>query len=486
MRQSRLTGALSLVTAQAIVLLLGYVTHLWIGRVLGPASYGIYGVVLSIQSIIGLILTLGVPIAVSRFVAQDEGSARSTLRQALRLQLLIAVAVAAATVAFARPLALVLGDITLTKLIGFVAVVILLQAAYPIFVQFLSGLHFFNRQAALTAVYAAAKLAGALTLIYFWGVYGAFAGFAIGGIAAGLLGWHWTRRAGGQRERRLPLKAFLQFAGTYVLILIGLQLLISLDLFMVKAMLRNDEQAGYYNAAVTLARISYMLLQGLTFVLLPSVSALTKPGADRQQATLFIRDVLRYLIAIIIPSAALAAATSRSLITLFFSSQFLPAAHALTVLMLGLAAIAFFLLLANIVAGAGRAGIGLAITGLMLIISATTGSLLIPRLGIVGAAAQTTIAAAAGLTLLAAYTFRTFAIPFPIRSLANCLLATAVTVAPTYIWSATAALLPLQYVLLGILYLITLWLLGEITPQDKSLLASLHPKLAWLSQNKAS
>src|SRR5687768_14577445 len=92
-RQSRLTGAVSLVLAQACVLLFGYAAHLWIGRVLGPGPYGIYGVVLSIQTIAGLILTLGVPMAVSRFVAQDERHARSILYQALRIQGGIALAV---------------------------------------------------------------------------------------------------------------------------------------------------------------------------------------------------------------------------------------------------------------------------------------------------------------------------------------------------------------------------------------------------------
>jgi len=481
MRQSKLTGAISLVVAQAIVLLFGYAAHLWIGRILGPAPYGVYGVVLSIQSIIGLLLTLGVPIAVSRFVAQDTAHARSTLQQAIRLQISIALTIGLFTVLIAHPIAAILGDPGLTRLIRFVALVIVLQAAYPVFVQFLSGLHFFNRQAALTAVYASAKLIGTLALIYYWQVYGAFAGFAIGGIVAGILGWWWTRRAGGTASRRLPLKTFLQFAGTYVLILIGLQVLISLDLFMVKALLGSDVQAGYYNAAVTLARIPYLLLQGLTFVLLPSVSALTKPGADRTRAKTFIASVVRYLVILITPGALLAAATSRSLITLFYSQQYLPAAGALTLLMLGLSAIAFFLLLVNIAAGAGRAKAGLALTVLMIAVSAGTGAFLIPRFGIFGAALQTTIAGAVGCLYLAVYTHRTFAIPVPYRTLINSGIASAIAVAPTYIWKADGLLLPMQYLLLGGVYIAALILLQEVSPADRKRIAGIHPILSRLA-----
>jgi O-antigen/teichoic acid export membrane protein len=480
-KQSRLKGAISLILAQACVLLFGYVAHLWIGRALGPGPYGIYGVVLSIQTIAGLILTLGVPIAVSRFVAQDEKHARSILHQALRIQAGIALAVTAALALLAPFISRALGDVRLSPYIQFAALVIFLQAFYQLFIQFASGLHFFNRQAALTAIYATAKLISALTLIYIFGVYGAFSGFAIGAVIATLIGWQWTRHLGGREPHRLPLRPFLAFAGMYVLILMGLQLLISLDLFMVKAYLVDDVAAGLYNAAVTLSRIPYMLLQGLTFVLLPSISALTRNDASHDEAAQFIRDVLRYLIGLILPAAALAAATSKSLIRLFFSGEYLAAAEPLTILMVGLSSLAFYLLLANIVSGAGRARVALIITGSILIISAAAGAMLIPRFGLIGAAWQTTIAGLVGLVLISAYTFRTFRIPVPIRSSINCIIATIVAVSITYVWQASPATLMLQYLLAAGLYLGVLLLLGEVSRADRQRLAEMHPKLSWLA-----
>ncbi len=480
MKQSRLTGAVSLIIAQALVLVLGYAAHLWIGRVLGPASYGTYGVVLSLQSIVGLFLTLGIPVAVSRYVARHEEHAHSILLQGLRLQTLIALSVALLTVLASPVLAGFLGDERLVNYIRFSGLVVLLQAYYPIFVQFLSGLHNFNRQALLTGLYAVAKFAGALALIYWWGVYGAFAGFAVGGVVAGLAGWLWTMRRGGRRKKLLPAGAFLKFAGTYVLILVGLQVLISLDLFMVKALLHSDVLAGYYNAAVTLSRISYMLLQALAFVLLPSVSALTKPGAPHESAVAFIADAIRYLIMLIVPSIALAATTSRSLITLFFSREYLPAAPILTVLIVGLGSLAFFLLLSNIVAGAGRARLSLAMTTGMVVVSGMLGSQLIPRWGMMGAAWQTTITGLLGLSLLGSYTFKTFGIPVPWRSTVNVLLAASIAVLPTYFWHATPVTLVPQYAVCAVLYILSLLFLREIRSIDRRRLSDIHPRLAWL------
>ncbi len=482
MKQSRITGAVSLMLAQAVVLFLGYGTHLIIGRLLGPGPYGVYGVVLSVLTIFGIFLNLGVPSAVSRFVAQDEKHAHSILKQALRIQTTIALLLAIITAAASPLIARLLNDTSLTPLLAFISIVIFLQAYYQIFVQFLSGAHHFNRQAALTSIYAVAKLAGSVGLLFIYQVFGAIAGFAVGGIVAAIIGWLWTRNVGGKETKKLPRKSFLSFAGTYVLILAGLQLLMSLDLFMVKALLQDDIQVGFYNAAVTLSRISYFLLQGLAFIILPSVSALTKPGASQIKAAQFIKDILRYLIALIVPSIALAAATSKQLIILFFSQEFIPAAPILTILMIGLGCLAFFLLLANIAAGADRARVALFITVSMIVVSGGLGYILIPQYGLIGAAWQTTIAALLGLIALASYTFRTFRIPLPIRTITNVFIATIVTVLPTYIWKVSPYILPLQYIVLLGVYVAVLFVLGEITESDRARIASIHPKLLWLKK----
>ncbi|MEX2055172.1 MAG: flippase [Candidatus Andersenbacteria bacterium] len=479
-KQSRLSGALYLMIAQGIVLVLGYITHPLIGRFLGPAAYGIFGIVLSVQSIVGLLLTLGVPIAVSRFVARDEQHAHSILNQALIIQSIVALTVSLSTFLLSPLLANLLGDASLTKYIRFIALVIFLQAYYPVFVQFLSGLHRFTRQALLTSVYALAKLLGALTLLYFFNVYGAFAGFAVGGLMAGTLGWWWTRQAGGYQKKQLPLKSFLSFAGTYVLILVGLQILISLDLFMVKSLLKDDVQAGFYNAAVTLSRISYMLLQALAFILLPSVSALTKPGENHDEAVVFIGQAIRYLIALIVPSVVVAATTSKALVHLFFSQEFSPAAPILSVLMVGVGCLAFYLLLTNIVAGAGRPKVGLLLTLGLVILSGILGMWFIPRWGLIGAAWQTTITGSVGLLILGLYTFRVFGLQYPIKSTINIMLATVVAVLPTYWWQPTTLLLPFLYLLTVVVYISVLFLLREITPDDRRRVAQMHPLLKWV------
>lgn len=483
--QSRLTGALSLLAAQAVVLFLGFITHPLISYFLGSSAYGVFNVVLSVQSIFGLFLTLGVPVAIARFVAQNEDHAHSILRQGILIQGVVALTIASLVVATSPLIARLLRDMTLAPLIAFTGVIILAQAFYPVYVQYLSGMLQFNRQAALTSLYALAKLVGAVSLLYLLHVYGALAGFAVGGVVAAVIGWWWTRRLGGTDAQRLPLKAFLSFAGIYVLILVGMQILISLDLFMVKAILKDNIMAGHYSASTTLARISYLLLQGLGFVLLPSVARLTQSGRSNKEAAAFISAAIRYLIALIVPGVAMAAATSKPLIMLFFPSEYIAAAPSLTILMVGVGSLAFYLLLSNIVSGAGKPQVSLYITIFLIFMSGAAGWWLIPTFGLVGAAWQTTIAGSAGLVILSGYTFKKFAIPLPWRSTFNILLATAAAVSITYMWQATAVTLLPQYAVIGLIYLAVLILLREVTPNDRERVANIHPRLRWLAKTHA-
>jgi O-antigen/teichoic acid export membrane protein len=87
---SRTKGALAVLLAQAIVLLLGWITHPIVARLLGRESYGVYGIVLSVQTTIGIFLSLGLPVAIARFSAQNREQATHILRQGLRWQILFA------------------------------------------------------------------------------------------------------------------------------------------------------------------------------------------------------------------------------------------------------------------------------------------------------------------------------------------------------------------------------------------------------------
>ena len=474
-RTTRLTGAAYLALSQTILIALGYVTHVLVGNIGGPSLYGVYGVVLSLMSIINMSLTLGIPVAASKEAAEDEENSGGIFLSAVRLQLLLTFTISASVVLLAGFLAGLLGDLTLTPLIRFTAILYPATALYALFSNYFNGLHAFAAQARLTVVYALAKLGGSVGLLLtFRSAAAALAGFATGGLVAILVGLPYVlATVRGRIRSRIPARRLFVFAGTFVGISVALQILLSLDLFFVKRLLHDDVLAGYYNAATTIARIPYFILQGLGFVFLPSVARLYKEDAAR--AGLFIRTVFRYLFLLLLPIAALAATTSKGLLGLFFSAVYHPAAQPLTLLSIAVGFLSAFYLLATIAAGAGRARITLAIAWALILLDGALGTWLVPRFQLTGAALMTVTTAGIGAVLLGVTMYRQFHLTFPLATLVRGLIATALAVAPTYVVSPRTALLPLWYLLLVSAYALALVALGEMRREDWSRAKELLP-----------
>ncbi|MDO8512161.1 MAG: flippase [bacterium] len=474
-RTSRLSGALLLSSAQAVLLGLGYITHILVGKLGGPSLYGVYGIVLSFMTILNMLITLGIPIAVSKEVAQDEANSGAILKSALIGQLCLAIILSLGTIIFSKPIASILGDASLAPIIAFTAIVYPLTAIYSVITNYFNGLHAFALQASIVLLYSFAKLAGSVGLLVPFRVYGALSGFAVGGAIASLIGAPFVYRATRKHfQKPFPLNKLLTFAGAVVGTAIALQILMSTDLFLVKKFLHDDTLAGYYNAASTLSRIPYFILQALGFIFLPSIARLMKENEDLARD--FIRVIFRYLYLLLLPVTVLAAATSKSLVHLFYSKVYEPAAQPLTLLMVALGLLSAFYLLSTIAAGANKARVPLIIAWSMLPFDIVLGSFLIPRFGLEGAALSTIITAVIGTTIMAGYMIKRFRLSFPLNTLFKGLTATIIMVLPTYFINVRPLFMPLIYVALVILYILVLVALGELSKDDLKHVKTLIPK----------
>jgi O-antigen/teichoic acid export membrane protein len=474
-RTSRLSGAILLASAQAVLLGMGYITHILIGKLGGPALYGVYGVVLSFMTILNMIMTLGIPVAVSKEVAQNEENSGGILASALFGQITLALILSLGTIVFAGNIATFLGDQALKPIIMFTAIVYPLTAIYSVLANYLNGLHAFALQAGIIIFYAIVKLTGSVGLLFPFRVYGALAGFAAGGAVASLVGIPVVYKSIRKHYvKKFPVKKLLTFAGAVVGTSLALQILMSTDLFLVKRILHDNTLAGYYNAASTLSKIPYFILQALGFIFLPSIARLMKENADT--ARQFIRDIFRYLFLLLLPVTALAAATSKSLVHLFFSAEYEPAARPLTLLMIALGMLSAFYLLAMIAAGASKARVPLIISWIMLPISVILGFLLIPRYQLEGAAITTIISSTIGTVAIGGYMIKRFKLSFPVNTLFNGIIATCLMVLPTYFINIRPLLTPILYAVLFSLYFLILVILKEIKKDDLAHLKSLMPK----------
>src|SRR5690348_7346124 len=113
MKNSLSRGTLFLTISAIIFMLSGYLINIFLGRFLGPAAYGIYGIVISLVTVINLTQTAGLPQAVSKYISAHNEKTEAIYRTGFFLQLISTGFVSIIFFIFSGTIAQLLKDQTL-------------------------------------------------------------------------------------------------------------------------------------------------------------------------------------------------------------------------------------------------------------------------------------------------------------------------------------------------------------------------------------
>jgi O-antigen/teichoic acid export membrane protein len=358
-----------------------YAINVWLGRHLGPADYGVLGVVTSLMSALNVMQVSGVPQAMSKFIAEDAEHADEILRAGVKFQLLLSGLLIAVFVGLSPLLAVLFHEPALVRYILLTAVVLPGYGLFTVYGGYYNGLHRFGRQARIAAAYAAAKFVLIILLAVKYGLAGALVGYALSPLFAAAVGFR-RPKVSSQFDVGKLARLSLPLIGFAALSLLQY----SVDLYSVKAVIHSKVSAGYYVAAQSVSVIPFLGLTALSQVLLPSVSRFL--AADRRdEASAAVVGALRYLLLLLVPASALIAGSAPAVMRLLFGATYAPAAPVLRVLVVGYMAVTTFGLLGSVLNGAGRAKAAMGAAGVGLV--ATLGLCVwwVPAFGLVGAAA---------------------------------------------------------------------------------------------------
>ncbi|MBA3285384.1 MAG: polysaccharide biosynthesis C-terminal domain-containing protein, partial [Nitrosopumilus sp.] len=374
----------------------------------------------------------------------------------------------------AYPLAYLLNDLSLIPYIQITSLILPFYAIFTLYTGYYNGLRNFKKQASLNIVYSLSKLVLVVGLVYVFHLYGAIIGFIVSPIIALLFGF------------KLPKavkidKALYRSLILFSLPLIGFAILstlqLSIDLFFIKSLLMDNQAAGLYTASQNIARIPYYTLSAFALILLPTVSRSihTESVAETGRR---IRENLRYLLLLLIPGTVLIAITSPKLLQLLYSTSYIPAAESLTWLVIGLGFLTVFAVLANIIIADDKPGSAMSIAGAGVILISIFSWILIPRYGLVGASYATLIGGSfAMLTSLILVAKRFPNIINWLSTIKIILACAGIYIVHTFI-NFPAILLPITYIILGLVYGLILVVLGEITSKDINVIKQMIPKRA--------
>jgi len=461
--------------ANGAFLVSGYVIHFWLGRHLGPEDYGIFGVVIGLMTTMNTFLTTGLPLGASKYIAEDNTRLGSIIRNANRIQFILALLLFILYFGLAGFIADLLNDSSLTSYIRISALCLPAYAFFSVYRHgYLNGMKYLDKQAIAFVSHSVLKVGMVFVLVLLgFGVKGAILGYFIATLGAFFVAWKLLGRVqktnsffGWQKLLKFGLPATLFFT---LSIFAG-----QVSLFAIKTMGANELQSGYYTSSITVAKLSTVLIGGLVVALFPAISSSIAMN-DILQTQSYIRKSMRYVLMLILPMVLLISATSSELLTLVYSSTYQEADTTLSILVFGVGCMAFFGLFSNIIMGSGKPGIALGMIIPMVILEILLNILLVPEYDMEGAAWAHTITGIAGMCAAAVYILRKFKVLISITSFFRVALSSLVIYAIASQISISSSALPFVYAALLALYGLLLLASRELNKKDWQMFKTVLP-----------
>lgn len=475
-----------IVTISEIIFnLSSYIIQVTMGRVLGPAEYGVFGIIVTLTTMTVVLIGQSVPTAMSKYLSEiferDKGLVAVIKKQAVQIQVVLIALVTVVFYFLAPLIARILGDPSLTGLFRLSTLVIPAFAGATFYFSYYTGLHEFKIQSILKTgrgLYRLVFIIGLALLLkpYNLALQGAILGYFFAPLAVFLTGWaidqfkikkKFQVAADDAKSRvsKFNWKKIATFAWPVTIFLIAYQFLNTIDLYLVKGILHSDTQTGLYNAAYTVGTIPYNLFYALTIVLLPAVSKTTSAGADAETKKI-ISQSLRFLVLLLIPVCVLMAYFAYPLIVIFFSRRFALSAPVTSIYVFAEGFLTVFYVLTFILNGAGKVKIPMYAALIGLFLNTIVTYFLIKAYGLIGAASGTAFMGLAVMLFTLIYTYREFGYIFSGRSFWKMIVAALVMTAAAFVFSRQSYLFLLWSAILFGLYLLMLYVLGEIKKAD--------------------
>lgn len=469
-------SALWVTISEIIFNLSGFVIHSFVGRILGPADYGRYGLVVTLTTMVIILIGNGIPTAMSKYISEvfdtNPGMVKVIKKQTIILQSILIGGITIIFYLLTPVISYILGDPTLTPLFRISTFIIPLFAAASFYFSYYTGLHKFGIQSFLKILRSIFRLVFIIGLAYFFKVEGSIAGYIVAPGLLFLVAMFIDRFKVSPNYKDVDTdgvtfewKKLINYAWQIILFFLAYELLISIDLYLVKGILHDDYQTGIYNASLTIGRIPYYIFYALTVILLPVISKTTSEN-NREKTAEIINQSLRLMLIILVPMVTLMSVFSRPLIRLFYSHRYIDAAYPMSILVWGVGFLTIFYVFCFVMSGAGKVRKPMIMSVLGLALNTILNYILIKKYGITGSAIATSITSAIITFFMLYHIWTDFGVKVRLGSFLKIIFSGAVMYAASFIFNRGELIFMLWSAILFALYLGILILLGEIKKAD--------------------
>jgi O-antigen/teichoic acid export membrane protein len=462
-------GTLLLSIGQAARVISGAVLYIVAGRLLPADEFGRFAVVFVGLSWAGVVLESVILPGLQKVVSEDERRLRPAIGFALRWYVPAALAFGVAGCAAAPTMAALLGDRRLTPLLLLAAAQLPLLGVVKLVADLLVGVQRYAASSAVRVIYNVLRtLAGCLLLALGAGAAGAVAGLGGGTLLAAAASAALLLMTAG----RLPSVACPEmgrraayWTSVWLPAEAAYAVLMTLDVWLVKALMHDPAAAGDYAAAYSLSRMPMFLAFGLGGAVFPRASAEIARG-DAEAARAVAAQAMRFLLIVFAPCCAFFTASAPQAVGFLYSARYASAGPSVAILGPALFGVAQMNLACMLLAAADRPARRLQLTLAVLAVAAACNFAFIPALGIEGAALACLVAYGVGAALGMFLVYRVLHATLPLRSVVRCGLAGALVYAAARSWPGGGWTVLVEVGALGMLYLAALFVLRELRMGD--------------------
>lgn len=471
---SAVSGTFFFSLSKIVMMVTAYAIYITLGHLLTVEEFGIFGIIGGLNLLFDLVLITGTTQTVARFVSQNEQLAHSVSRKALQAQTLIGGSLCLVFIAAAEPVATYLfRDPHLAAHLRVIGLIILLYAFYGIFVGYLNGMKYFKSQAGFDVVLSVLKMVLIIAAVYFgYQAIGAAAGFVLAALGTLLLAAVLVRPIkSGDAEARVTLKEILAFESPIILFALVLNITLSLDLFLVKALsdpAQSGILTGYYTAVGSLSRVAYQSVIGISLVVFPLISNVTFT-MDKKKISEYITNAMRYGLMITLFFGVAISSNAGAIIGFMYPDEYvIHASLPLSIVVFGMAGYGLFMIMTTILAGAGQPKTALYFGLLTIGMHIGFNFFTIPEFKMIGAAAGTCAALMASAIMAGFYVRKKFGALIGWKSFLRISGGAGVLYVATTPFEADIFLIMPKIALMFLLFFLTLLALGEFSREERS------------------
>lgn len=375
--------------------LVHFILRIFLARYLGAGDLGLYTLSFTVYSFGMLLSAFGIGAALVKYIAEFK---EDTLRTNLMVSsgsittFLIGCVFGLILYVCSAPIAHIFFDMPeLEGLLRIVAIAFPFIALSKATLGFLNGLRrmrlfaFINiAQNVLTIILTIALVLGG------YGLTGAVSALVLPIVLLSLFSLFSIRKSLARptlTQYRPAIKMLLAF-GIYAVLINGMGLILFYTDSIMLGYFLTDVSVGLYAVAIVLAQAIRLPSSAIQMITTPTIATYWGKGEiDRIED--LINRIMKYTAAFIIPACFLVAFLAHEIITLIFGAEFVPAVFPLQILVIGTVLGAIAASVGTTLGSTAYLNTAFKLTSITVVANIILNLLLIPRLGIIGAAIAT-------------------------------------------------------------------------------------------------